>query len=189
MGLHGRHAWWSDLGDPRICRKSADALQSFYAKSVPDVCARVLLFLAALQATNSKLRYIVTLTIAPAFFAAAIYLCLGRIIVVFGDHVSRFKPRTYTLTFITADVLSLVFQAAGGALASAANDQANLDKGVNVMLAGLGLQVASLTLFIILAGEFAWRVLHTKHNLNPVYADLRASKVFKFFLLGKSPPN
>ncbi|MCJ1366877.1 hypothetical protein MMC16_006008 [Acarospora aff. strigata] len=133
---------------------------------------------------NPFLMYIVTLTIAPAFFAAAIYLCLGRIIVVFGDHVSRFKPRTYTLTFITADVLSLVFQAAGGALASAANDQANLDKGVNVMLAGLGLQVASLTLFIILAGEFAWRVLHTKHNLNPVYADLRASKVFKFFLLG-----
>jgi hypothetical protein len=130
------------------------------------------------------LRYIVTLTIAPAFFAAAIYLCLGRIIVVYGEHVSRFRPRTYTLTFIACDVLSLVFQAAGGALASAANTQKDLQTGVDVMLAGLGLQVASMTLFIILSAEFAWRVHQSKHDLNPTHVALRESKLFKFFLFG-----
>ena len=132
-------------------------------------------------------RYIVTLTIAPAFFAAAIYLCLGRIIVVYGDNISRFRPRTYTLTFIGCDVLSLVFQAAGGALASAANTQTDLQTGVDVMLAGLGLQVASMTLFIVLAGEFAWRLSRTTLEMNPTHRALRDSKVFKFFLFGTHP--
>lgn len=139
------------------------------------------------QATNPTLRYIVTLTIAPAFFAAAIYLCLGRIIVVYGDHISRFTPRTYTLTFIGCDVLSLVFQAVGGALASAANTQKDLQTGVDVMLAGLGLQVASMSLFIVLSAEFAWRVYQTKQELNPAHVGLRESKLFKFFLFGRFP--
>ena len=44
---------------------------------------------------NSFLLYLVCLTIAPAFLSACIYLCLGRIIVVYGEHVSRFRPRSY----------------------------------------------------------------------------------------------
>lgn len=192
MGLYGSHARWADLGDHRICRQSADARQPILAGSVPDVC----IFLDSHRATPSFLpcmtdpgfRYIVTLTMAPAFFAAAIYLCLGRIIVVYGEHVSRFRPRTYTFTFIACDVLSLVFQAVGGALASAANNQKDLQTGVDVMLAGLGLQVASLTLFIVLAAEFAWRAFQSKHDLNPTHAALRESKLFKFFLFGKRSP-
>ncbi|KAI9876974.1 MAG: hypothetical protein M1830_005130 [Pleopsidium flavum] len=130
------------------------------------------------------LMYIVTLTIGPAFFAAAIYLCLGRIVMVFGEQISRFRPRTYTITFISFDFFSLILQAAGGALASAADTQSSLQIGVDVMLAGLGTQVVSLSLFIALCGEFAWRVSHNKHDLEPAYAELRASKVWKFFLIG-----
>jgi len=140
-----------------------------------------------LRVTNPEPRYIVTLTIGPAFFAAAIYLCLGRIVMVFGEHISRFRPRTYTFTFISFDFLSLIFQAVGGALASAANTPSALQTGVDVMLAGLGIQVVSMSLFIALCGEFAWKVSHNKHDLEPAHADLRASKLWKFFLFGMRP--
>lgn len=65
--------------------------------------------------------YLVTLTIAPAFLSASIYLCLARIVVVYGKERSRFRPRTYTVVFCTGDFLALLLQAVGGAIASGAS--------------------------------------------------------------------
>lgn len=62
--------------------------------------------------------YLINLTIAPVFFSAAIYLCLGRIVVIFGEEISRVKPRWYTWIFLTCDFLSLVVQAVGGGIAA-----------------------------------------------------------------------
>lgn len=45
---------------------------------------------------NGFLMQIVCLTIAPAFLAAGIYLCLRRIVYAFGPENSRIKPETYT---------------------------------------------------------------------------------------------
>lgn len=70
---------------------------------------------------NDFLIYLVTLTIAPAFLSAAIYLCLARIVVVYGEERSRFRPRTYTIMFCSCDFLALLLQAAGGAIASISN--------------------------------------------------------------------
>jgi hypothetical protein len=42
------------------------------------------------------LMQIVCLTIAPAFLAAGLYLCLRRIVYAFGPENSRIKPETYT---------------------------------------------------------------------------------------------
>lgn len=67
---------------------------------------------------NMFIIYLVCLTIAPAFLSGAIYLCLARIVVVYGENLSRFKPRTYTLVFCGCDFFSLLLQAAGGAIAS-----------------------------------------------------------------------
>lgn len=45
---------------------------------------------------NGFLIQIVCLTIAPAFMAGAIYLCLRRIVYAFGAENSRIKPENYT---------------------------------------------------------------------------------------------
>jgi hypothetical protein len=45
---------------------------------------------------NGFLIQIVCLTIAPAFMAAGIYLCLRRIVYAFGPENSRIRPETYT---------------------------------------------------------------------------------------------
>jgi len=52
------------------------------------------------------------------FFAAAIYLTLGRIVVVYGEDCSRLRPGTYTIIFLGCDVVSLVVQAVGGGIAA-----------------------------------------------------------------------
>lgn len=83
-------------------------------------------------------RYLIPLTLGPAFLAAAIYLCLGRIILVYGESISRIQPRTYTILFISCDFLSLVLQAAGGALSATADTEGQGDVGVNIMVSELG---------------------------------------------------
>ncbi|RDL39273.1 Uncharacterized protein BP5553_03613 [Venustampulla echinocandica] len=130
------------------------------------------------------LMYLILLTIAPAFLTAAIYLCLARIVTVYGEDCSRFKPRTYTLIFCTCDLISLVLQALGGGIASTANTQSSSDLGKNIMLAGLIFQVVSLVLFAICCGEFAFRVWSGKGSRNPTYTWLTQTGLFKGFLIG-----
>ncbi|OOQ83630.1 RTA1 domain protein [Penicillium brasilianum] len=137
---------------------------------------------------NAFLLYLICLTLAPAFFTAAIYVCLGRIVIVYGEDISRIRPRMYTILFVTCDIIALVLQAAGGAITSIANsDQKSLsDTGVNIMIAGLAFQVASLTLFIVLASEFALRVRRSSEDVkNASTASVRSGLKWKMFLLGK----
>ncbi len=75
---------------------------------------------------SNFLMYIVTLTIAPAFLSAGIYLCLARIVVVYGEERSRFRPRTYTIIFCTAGFFALLLQAVGGAIASGASSKSTV---------------------------------------------------------------
>lgn len=124
------------------------------------------------------------MTIAPAFLAASIYLCLARIVVVYGESISRIKPRTYTILFMSCDFISLLLQAAGGAIAASANTVKDTDLGVNIMIAGLSFQVVSLVLFIGLSCDFAWRVRNAAEmSLNQRFGALRESKKFRAFLV------
>jgi hypothetical protein len=105
-------------------------------------------------------RYLIPLTIAPAFVTAAIYLSLTRIITIYGTAISRLKPATYVKIFVSCDILCLFLQAAGGAVtATADDDQDDLrTTGVRIMIAGLAAQVICLTVFMGLAGECYWRM-------------------------------
>ncbi|KAH6873404.1 RTA1 like protein-domain-containing protein [Thelonectria olida] len=145
--------------------------------------ARVMLHNSPFNDDNF-LMYLITLTIAPAFLSAAIYLCLSRIVVVYGAHLSRFKPRTYTIFFCTCDIVSLVLQGAGGGIAASADTADLTDLGKNIMLAGLAFQVVSLTVFAICSTDFAFRAYKGRTLWNREHLRLVNSKLFNAFLLG-----
>ena len=136
---------------------------------------------------NPFLIYIIFLTIAPAFLSAAIYVCLTRIIVVYGQSNARFSPRIYSVVFMFSDFVALVLQGSGGGLASvnAGKDADKAQMGINIMIAGLAWQVVSLTIFAIAAADFAWCVNRKRGASNPSFVQLRKSKKFKAFLWRK----
>ncbi len=108
---------------------------------------------------------------------------------IYGESISRLRPKTYTIVFVTCDLVSLILQAVGGAITSIADaDQYELAQdGINIMIAGLASQVASLTLFMALCLDFAWKVFKNPNDLNP---DTRIRKLrqrprWKAFLAGK----
>jgi hypothetical protein len=147
--------------------------------------ARILLWQNPFDPTgNNFLIYLCCLTIAPAFLSAAVYLCLGRIVVVYGRHLSRFRPGTYALIFCGCDLFSLVLQAAGGGIASGATTKSATQTGINIMIAGLSFQVASLALFALLGIEFAFRLRRSPQSWSKEHSKLYESKLWKAFLYG-----
>ncbi|PGH20115.1 hypothetical protein AJ80_03683 [Polytolypa hystricis UAMH7299] len=124
--------------------------------------------------------YLINLTLGPTVIAAAIYLTLARIVVVYGEEISRIRPRTYTLLFSGFDFLALIVQAAGGGMAAVAWIQADIDRGTYVLVAGLSIQVVSLLTFMGMSAEFAWRV--RRRGASARHADLRRTAKFQTFL-------
>ncbi|KAI2619656.1 RTA1-domain-containing protein [Hypoxylon sp. NC1633] len=140
---------------------------------------------------NGFLIQICCLTLAPAFFAAGIYLCIRRIVFAFGPENSRIPPKFYTRIFIPCDIVSLILQAAGGGLASSAfHTGKTTDVGDNIMIAGLSFQVFTLLVFMALSADFFLNTSRRRRALgsaaaldqDPALVALRASPMFRGFL-------
>ncbi|KAG8964033.1 hypothetical protein FRC05_004317 [Tulasnella sp. 425] len=97
--------------------------------------------------------------IAPSFMTAAMFIIVGRVIGLVGSEYSRLRPRTYSILFISADFAALVVQAIGGATAASANDHKGAENGSNIMVAGIIIQMAAITIYCIIQGDYLWRVL------------------------------
>lgn len=126
---------------------------------------------------------VVLLTFSPAFFSAGIYYTLKHIALTFGSDFSRLRPSWYTWVFISADLLSIALQSAGGGIAAGATDDAGFKLGNDVMIAGLVFQVFTLLLFGMFAADYGYAVKRNQARLNPATETLRQSRRFKVFLL------
>ncbi|KAF7927395.1 uncharacterized protein EAE97_010070 [Botrytis byssoidea] len=102
--------------------------------------------------------YLICVTTAPVFFTASIYMTYSRILLHYGPHLSRFSPKAISVTFMAADWVALILQAAGGAIADTAATKAGMNSGTNILVAGLSFQVFGLTLFMITVVEYASKV-------------------------------
>lgn len=92
--------------------------------------------------------------LAPALFAATIYMCLGRIVrATGGDKYTLVRPSLLTRIFVAGDILGLAIQGIGAGIMTAGT----LDgyyKGSKIVIAGLAVLVASFGLFVIVALHF-----------------------------------
>ncbi|WVR04189.1 hypothetical protein IAU60_001189 [Kwoniella sp. DSM 27419] len=106
------------------------------------------------------LMQIASLIIGPAFYSAWAYTVLGFCIHRLGSTYSLLRPKMYLAVFVTADIISLVVQAIGGGRAAVAAQQGTSTKSsTKIMLAGILFQLATMTLFVLLATDFILRVI------------------------------
>ena len=104
----------------------------------------------------------------PALFAATIYMCLGRIILlVGGDHLSIVKPRSLTRIFVSGDVLSFLVQGGASGLMVMSSTNPTLGKlGNGMVIAGLVIQLVSFVLFGLTAISFHRRLRKSPTQLS-----------------------
>ncbi|KAL2222275.1 RTA1 like protein-domain-containing protein [Thermoascus aurantiacus ATCC 26904] len=97
------------------------------------------------------------LLIAPALFAASIYMELGRIIIlVHAEQYSLVRVNWLTKIFVTGDVLSFLMQASGAGLM--VKDASTMGTGRNVIIAGLFVQIVFFCFFLCSALVFQSRI-------------------------------
>jgi hypothetical protein len=131
-------------------------------------------------------RYIICITIGPAFFSAAIYLCLARIVPVYGQHIWRVSPRFIAIAFILADVCALLLQVAGGGSSSHADPETR-QVSLSILQAGLAVHLVGIFAFVVLSTAFAYLVRSNRGRWDPRLEPLQQSARFKAFLIGEVP--
>ena len=132
----------------------------------------------------------ICLTIAPAFFAAGVYLTLSRLVLTIGANNCRVNPLAFPRFFIPGDVISILLQAIGGSVAGVATGKGDSPSvGANIMVVGFAFQFLTLGLFILICTEFALKTLHssqasgaTDTALDVTDASQRGSWKFKGFV-------
>lgn len=100
---------------------------------------------------------LVALIISPIFISAANYVMLERIIYCVGTELCRCSTKVYIAFFVTGDIVSLVVQAAGGAMSATASTSDGVKHGSNIALAGVLIQVLITGPFLIFLSDFLLR--------------------------------
>ena len=96
--------------------------------------------------------------VAPALFAASIYMELGRIVhMIQGDHALFVRRTWLTKIFVGGDVLSFLMQASGAGLLAAGDSPSAQDTGEKVIVGGLFAQIVFFGTFVIAALIFEIR--------------------------------
>ncbi|KAF2734104.1 RTA1 like protein [Polyplosphaeria fusca] len=96
--------------------------------------------------------------IGPLFFAATIYMMLGRTIrLAGGEEASIIKPKWCTRLFVGADISTLVLQGMGASIMGTMKLELAI-AGEKIVIAGLALQVATFVTFLVVATAFHIRM-------------------------------
>ncbi|KAH7377419.1 RTA1 like protein-domain-containing protein [Cadophora sp. MPI-SDFR-AT-0126] len=123
-------------------------------------CFQVIGYVARVLAHNNKesvpiysLQTILIL-LAPALYAASIYMVLARLIVTLNaQHLSLVPVKWMTKIFIVGDVIGFVGQAAGGGI-MASGSISSLKLGEHITVAGLCVQILFFSIFVAVATVF-----------------------------------
>ncbi|KAG0647859.1 rtm1 [Hyphodiscus hymeniophilus] len=111
----------------------------------------------------------ITLLVAPALFAASIYMVLGRIIVAIdGEKFSLIRKKWLTKIFVTSDVFSFLVLSSGAGILSGKNGN-NQSLGQDIILAGLVIQIIGFGIFVFVALLF-----HKRMFKNPTPVSLQS---------------
>ncbi|OJD31751.1 rta-like protein [Diplodia corticola] len=150
------HAW-------QLIRTRTWYFTPFVIGGTFEVIGYVSRVVASVQYPNSaKLPYIlqaVLLLLAPALFAASIYMVLGRIIrVTGGEAYSLVRVNWLTKIFVFGDILSFLIQGVGGGMLASADTAKQRDHGQLFITIGLIVQIIFFGLFILTTIHYNWRL-------------------------------
>lgn len=140
---------------------------------------------------NTKLMYFMMqyfgLTISPTFLLGGIYFLFAQLAVIYGREFSQLSPLWYAYIFLAFDIVSFFVQSAGGAVSAiATNNDTSLKPGTYIMTAGIGIQVASITVFLGFWFLFLYRIYFKPNQRGTIYASPYAKPLilnfFRFLL-------
>ncbi|CCG85148.1 putative RTA1 domain protein [Taphrina deformans PYCC 5710] len=116
----------------------------------------------AVCSSDMFIMQITCLIVGPVFWSATLYVILG-VLITHAPERSVLPGKLYLIIFSCIDLLSLILQAAGGGIAAGAQTIDVQDRGTNIMVAGVFVQIAGMTAFVVLGLIFISRVWSQRH--------------------------
>lgn len=155
------HSWWY-LYDSRPALPLAPlpwlALTPLFPVQTVGYCGRIWSHYDQNSIGGFVIQAILIL-VAPALYAASIYMILGRLIRALGaEHLSLVPVAWVTRVFVFGDIFSFTLQAGGGGIQSAGTlDFYNI--GEKLIIAGLWVQICVFGFFVVTSLLFNYRVV------------------------------
>ncbi|KAF9629889.1 RTA-like protein [Lasiodiplodia theobromae] len=101
----------------------------------------------------------ILLLLGPTFFAASIYMILGRLIrLTNGEAHSIVRATLVTKIFLVGDILSFLAQSSGGGMLAKAKTADDQKSGERIIIIGLFIQIAFFGFFIVVSALFHYRI-------------------------------
>ncbi|KAH9209840.1 RTA1 like protein-domain-containing protein, partial [Leptodontidium sp. 2 PMI_412] len=108
-----------------------------------------------------------TILLAPIFFAASVYMILGRLIRATGsEEYSIIRVTRVTKIFVGGDVFCFLLQMVGAAFLASAKSKKSNDVGKMIILIGLIVQIVIFSFFLVVSMIFHRRLLHKPTDLS-----------------------
>ncbi|KAF9872459.1 hypothetical protein CkaCkLH20_09956 [Colletotrichum karsti] len=119
----------------------------------------------------------ILILVAPALYAASIYMILGRLIrTVKGEHLSLVPVAWVTRIFVTGDVVAFTLQAGGGGV-QAAGTLELYEAGEKIIIAGLFVQIVVFGFFVLTSMLF-----HIRLRNSPTETSLQGTTPWRRYL-------
>lgn len=99
----------------------------------------------------------VVIVMSPAFFAANLYMLVGRAIVYVGPGYAILRPSLITPIFVGLDILAIATQGGGSGIIFGGSDVDRMKMGRMVLIGGLFIQLIAFGVFLLLAIYFDWK--------------------------------
>ncbi|KAJ4298051.1 hypothetical protein N0V90_005950 [Kalmusia sp. IMI 367209] len=127
------------------------------------------------EKTDKLMPYVIQnifILVAPALFAASVYMVLGRLIrSLRAESYSVVSVRWLTKIFVCGDIISFVVQGTGGGVMVTGN---SMKTGERIILGGLFVQIIIFGLFVVIAAMF-----HARLKRQPTQASLDRSSTWR----------
>ncbi|KAF5560173.1 Streptomycin 3 adenylyltransferase [Fusarium napiforme] len=119
------------------------------------------------------------LLLGPPFYAASIYMVLGRLIrLLRADSLSVVRLNWLTKIFLFGDIASIAAQGMGGGMLAGADSKSAKDRGQMIIIIGLFIQLVFFGMFIIVTVIF-----HRRIHKTPTVASLKMQAPWKRLLI------
>lgn len=158
-----------------LCKRPSGSLTKAYIALTFTSAVQVIGYAARAAArdkTDELLPFIIQsvfILVAPALFAASVYMVLGRVIVsIRGEAYSLIRVRWLTLLFVMGDVVSFVVQSSGAGLMVM---DGMMKTGEYIIIGGLFVQIIIFGLFIVTSVVFHRRVNRHDPTASATYGD------------------
>lgn len=140
--------------------------------------------------------------LGPTCICGAIFSIVPRIIAVYGEEYRSWRPVWYLLFLSVLTTVSLVLELVGSIVSTVQDaptavrkslgvypsyqllTSIKVETGIRVLVAGLAIQLVALTIFVLHATLFAITLRTRQHDLDPKFAPVYTSVLFRISLVG-----